>query len=132
MTGTDTTIIRMDGDNRPVGVNVETGVVDRPNSYYSTPLKGEAAWRLFIDLVGLAYSAEVPALIKACNRAAARKQLATDAERREAALQYAGIVPTPVKPAKPHDRLCRCPRCLREHLTIGGGCRKVGCKVCFG
>jgi hypothetical protein len=129
MTGTETTIIRMDGDNRPVTVNVLTGIVDRPNSYYTTPLKGDAAWRLFIDLVGLAYSAEVPELIKACNRAAARKQLATDADRREAALQYAGIVPVPVKSAKPHGRLCRCPRCLTQH--VAAGCRKVGCRVCF-
>lgn len=130
MTGTETTIVRMDGDNRPVGVNVVTGIVDRPNSYYPTPLKGETAWRLFIDLVGIVRSEEVPAFIKACNRAAARKQLVTDEARREAALQYTGIVPVPVKSAKPHDRLCHCPKCLSRHVEAG--CRKVGCRVCFG
>jgi len=126
----ETSISRMDGDNKPLSVDIATGVVDRPNSYYPTPLKGETAWRLFIDLVGIVYSHEVPAFIRACNRAAARKQLASDEARREAALQYAGIVPAPVESAKPHDRLCNCPRCLAQHLK--NGCRKVGCKVCFG
>lgn len=129
MTGTDTTIIRHDGDNYPLAVNVVSGVVERQNTFYAATLKGEAAWRLFIDLAGLAYSEEIPALIRACNRAAARKQLATDDERREAALQYAGITPTPVKAARRHERLCTCPKCLVDHVKAG--CRIPSCKVCF-
>lgn len=130
MTGNETKIIRWDCDNRPLGVDVVTGVVDRQNTYYAARLKGEVAWRLFIQIVAYAYSKEVPDLIKACNRAAARKQLITDEERREAALQYCGIAPTSVKAAKPHDRNCSCPPCLVRHVKAG--CRIVGCKVCFG
>ena len=129
MRGTETKIIKWDCDNKPLGVDVVTGVVDRYMTYYPTRLKGEAAWRLFIQIVAYAYSHEVPALIKACNRAVARKQLTTDEERREAALQYCGIAPTPVKSAKPHKRLCRCPKCFVQHVEAG--CRVPLCKVCF-
>lgn len=127
MTGTETTIIRFDGDNYPLSVNVETGVVERRNSYYPAKLKGEGAWRLFIDLVGLAHSHEVPALILACNRAAARKQLADEA-RHEVAMQYAGIASIPVKAAKPHGDSCPCPKCRLSHVR--NGCRRLRCPVC--
>lgn len=130
MIGSEATIVRMDGDNRPVSVHVETGVVDRPNSYYATPLKCEAARRLFLDLIGIVRGVETLVFIKACNRAAARKQLATDGARRDAVLQYAGIAPEPVRSARPHERLCGCPACLARH--IDAGCRIVGCEVCFG
>lgn len=131
MRGTETKIIRTDCDNKPLGVDVVTGIVDRRLTYYPTPLKGEVAWRLFLELVSYAYSQEVPSLIKACNRAAARKQLVTDEARREAALQYCGIAPTPVKSAKRHDTdACRCTKCFMTHCR--NGCRKIGCKVCFG
>ena len=124
------TITRWDGENRPVGVNVATGIVDRPNSYYPAPLRGDIARGLFLDLIGITYGHEVPALIKACNRAASRKNLGTDEDRREAALRYAGIIPAEVKAAKRHKTKCDCPRCLMEHVKAG--CRIPFCKVCFG
>lgn len=130
MTGSETTIVRNDGDNHPLTVDVRTGIVERPNSYYATPLKSETAWMLFVELVGIVHGSEMPTFIKACNRAAARKQLVTDADRRDAVLQYTGIIPAPTKSAKPHNvDSCCCTKCLMTHVQ--NGCRKVGCKVCF-
>jgi hypothetical protein len=130
MTGTDNTIIRWDADQKPLSVNMVTGVVERPLTYYPAALRCEVARSLFLGMVGLADSHEVQSLINACNRAAARKQVSTDAERRQVAMQYAGWVKAPVKSAKPHDvNTCRCTKCFMVHCA--NGCRKVGCKVCF-
>ena len=130
MIGNDAAIVRHDGENRPIRIDTVTGVVDRPNSQYLARLSGDVAWRLFASVVGIAHGSEITRLIRACNRVARRKTLATDDERRNAVWVYAGVAKGQSKAAKPHGRLCRCPRCLALHLAAG--CRRINCRVCFG
>ena len=129
MTTTEATIIRHDGDGKPLAVNVNTGVVERHMYCYTTPIKGEVAKRLFLDWVGVIYGVEVLRLIKACNRAASRKQLATDSDRLAAVWAYMGMEPAKAEAPKPHLRNCACPKCFMRHIDTG--CRVVGCKACF-
>jgi hypothetical protein len=100
MRGTETTIIRWDGDNYPLSVCVETGRVERRNSHYPATLKGEVARCLFLDLAGITPSADVPALIRACNRTADRKTLTDADSRRVNVSRLMGWEATPVKSAK--------------------------------
>ena len=132
MTGTETSVVRMDGDNKPVRVCLLTGSVDRPNTYYPAKLRGEAAVRLFLAGVGIVLSHEVAGFIQGCNRAAARKTLATDAARLDAAYRAAGLPmlghAADVKSAKPHPASCPCPRCAIAHARQG--CRRINCPAC--
>jgi len=127
MIGGETSILRLDGDNKPLTVDTVTGRVERPNTYYPAALRTAAARAAFLAIVGVAYSHEVSGLIAACNRAAGRKTLTTDDERIAAARVYAGIDPKPVRSARPHSDSCPCPRCRQlKHLS----CRRLHCPVC--
>jgi hypothetical protein len=128
MRGTDTTIIRRDGDNYPLSLCVETGRVERQNTFYASSLKGETARGLFLSLVGITYSNEVQALIRACNRVAARRGLKADDDRLDAVRVLLGLDLKLVRAAKPHPGNCRCPRCVRQHAE--NGCSRNFCPVC--
>ncbi len=85
-------ITKLNGDGKPVGVHMLTGVVEYNRMYeHTTKLKTREARLLFLGWVGIVESHEVLAFIKGCNRACERKTLTNDHDRAGVALKYAGI-----------------------------------------
>lgn len=124
-------VTKLDGDGKPVGVHMLTGVVEYNRMYeHTTKLKTKEARLLFLGWVGIVESHQVLAFIKGCNRAVERKTLTNDRDRAIAAYEYAGIGSEPETPAKPHrhKRGCTCYRCVTEHAKAG--CRSVHCHTC--